>query len=306
LRIKKVILLAAVLVAGIVLGASALWLLTSGRDTLDIDVRGPTLEELKSQAATATPDRLDDTEPTVVAPPQPTAESSSAEAAGTVEQEFTESDSPAIVPASSDFDAGDLDLLFEVWDLVQSEFDGDLPIDTDIAASAIMGSLGSLGDRYTRFFPRNQAVQQREDLEGGFEGIGAYVDLDENGYLVIVRPIPGQPAELAGMESGDLIIAVNGESVVGLALDEIIDLVRGPRGSTVELTVMREGLAEPFLVDIERRLVEIPVVMAELIDGEFAHVRLSSFNARATAQLEQAIEEMIDAGAQGLIDTGFA
>lgn len=195
----------------------------------------------------------------------------------------------------------DLDVFFEAWDIVEREFDGDLPSKKDVTYEAIAGSLELLDDRFTRFIPPDLAERSREQLEGSFEGIGAYVDLNDEGYLEIVRPIEGQPADLAGLESGDLVTHVDGVSVLGKSLEEIIADVKGPKGTQVTLTIQRESRAEPFDVTITRREIELPVVASEMLDSGIAYVWLTTFSSNADEQLGDALAELLDQDPQGLV-----
>ncbi len=200
-----------------------------------------------------------------------------------------------------ELESSDLDLLLEVWDIVDREYDGELPVKEDVTYRAIDGSLRLLNDEFTRFIPPEIAERTREQLDGRFEGIGAFVDLNDEGYLVIVRPIEGQPADIAGLKSGDVITHVDGESILGKSLEAIIAEVKGPKGTKVTLTVARQGLADPLEVTITRDLIEIPIVEGELLDDGIAYLRLTSFSGNAVEQLEQEIEALLEQKPKGII-----
>ena len=199
-----------------------------------------------------------------------------------------------------DLKSDDLNLLLEVWDIVDDKFDGQLPSEEDITFAAIIGSLDLLDDQFTRFIPPDVAQQAREQLEG-FEGVGAFVDMSEEGYLLIDHPIQGQPAALAGLKGGDLVSHVDGNSVLGKSVEEIINEVKGPKGTAVTLTIIRESISEPFDVTITRDLIQIPTVESELLEDDIGYVRLSSFSSNADVELEEAIEELLDENPQALI-----
>jgi carboxyl-terminal processing protease len=200
-----------------------------------------------------------------------------------------------------DLNQEDFDLLLEVWEIVGREFDGELPGDAEVTYGAIDGTLRLLDDQFTRFVPPEIAARAREQLEGSFEGIGAFVDLSEDGYLLIVRPIKDQPADLAGLLSGDLISHVNGEPVIGKSIDAIIAEVKGPKGTTVVLTIIRESETEPFDVTISRDLIEIPIVESEILADNIAYVRLSSFSGNSAEQLESALDNVLQEDPRALI-----
>lgn len=205
--------------------------------------------------------------------------------------------------ATTPFDAQNADfaLFYEVWDIVEGEFDGELPIDEDMLYAAIAGSLETLGDEYTRFVPPDVAARLREDLGGSVEGIGAFVRENEEGQIEIVRPIDGQPADLAGLKPGDLIIGVDGESVVGQTLDEVILKVRGPRDTQVTLTIARPGEEEPLEFTITRTRFEVPIIESEMLPENIAYIRLSEFNRNAEEQTLEALETLLAQNPEGLI-----
>lgn len=199
------------------------------------------------------------------------------------------------------FTEEDLQLLWEVWQIIEAEYDGELPDDEELTYSAIQGVLKTLGDDFTRFAPPDVAERMREDLQGSFEGIGAFVRENEQGNAEIVRPMDGQPADIAGLKAGDVVTAVDGESMIGRSLDEVIALIRGPEGTEVVLTIAREGVDEPFEVAITRKRIEILTVESEMLDEGIAYVRLTSFNRQADSELRAAIEELLAQDPQGLI-----
>lgn len=228
------------------------------------------------------------------ATPEPAAEDTTTEGAQATEEpeEF--------IRREVDFTEADLELLWEVWQIVQEDFDGQLPPEDELTYAVIHGLLESLDDEYTRFTPPEAAELVRERMEGTFEGIGAFVRENEEGLTEIVRPMDGQPADRAGLQAGDVVIAVDGESVTDRTLDEVIALIRGPEGTEVTLTIRREGV-EPFDATITRAFIEIPIVESEMLEEGIAYVRLTSFSANAEEQLTQALEELLAQNPEGLI-----
>jgi carboxyl-terminal processing protease len=195
----------------------------------------------------------------------------------------------------------DLGLMTEVWDVINEEFDGLLPEEDEVVYHAIQGSLDLLEDEFTRFVPPDVAQRNREQLNGGFEGIGAYAELSTDGYLVIVRPIVGQPAANAGVLGGDIVTHVDSRPVLGKLLDEIIAEIRGPSGTEVTLTIQREALPEPLDITIVRDLIEFPIVESEIIEQNIAYVRLTSFNSNANRRLREELESLLEQEPRGLI-----
>ncbi len=195
----------------------------------------------------------------------------------------------------------DTALVNEVLDILADEYYGDIPDDKTLTYGAINGMLATLGDPYTAFVEPNIARILNEDTSGQFEGIGATVRMREDGYLEIVRPLPGQPAEAAGLKSGDLVISVDGESIVGKSLFEAISLIRGPAGTDVTLEIARPGERDTFEVTITRARIEIPVVEYQMLDGDIAYIHLTEFDANAADRVRDALKELLAQHPKGLI-----
>ncbi len=204
-------------------------------------------------------------------------------------------------PPAADLTADDLSLLFEVWEIIDRDFDGDLPSVQSLNYALINAALESLGDDYTTFARPEVAARFREDMNGTFEGIGAFVRENEDGFVEIVRPMDNRPADLAGIKAGDLIIEVDGENIVGQSLDEVISKVRGPRDTQVTLGILRGENPALLQITITRARIEIPTVEYRMLEDEIGYIQLTSFNAIATDRLTEAMEALIDDGATGII-----
>jgi carboxyl-terminal processing protease len=192
---------------------------------------------------------------------------------------------------------------WEAWSFLNEEFYGEIPPDNERVYGAIRGMVASFGDQHTGFIDPVRAAVFSENMSGSFEGIGATIRLDEFGRLVIVDPMPDRPAFKAGLRPGDIIIEVDGQSLEGLSLYEDVLLIRGPAGSTVVLTVFREGELEPFEVSVVRAKIEIEVVEAELLDepGNIGYVQLTQFSQGASHSIAEEIKTLIDQGATAII-----
>jgi carboxyl-terminal processing protease len=165
---------------------------------------------------------------------------------------------------------------------------------------AIEGMLDTLGDEgHTRFLTPEEREQNREGLSGTYEGVGIEVEHRDDKVVVVV-PIEGSPADRAGVESGDVVVAVDGESVREEGVSEIVEEIRGPEGTGVKLTVLRGG--EERVFDLERAEIEQLVVSWTLIpESDVAHMRLASFSDDSAEKLAQAFEEARAAGAHRFI-----
>ena len=195
----------------------------------------------------------------------------------------------------------DEDLLIEVWEIINREFDGALPTSEEITYESIRGSMDLLDDQYSRFLSPEAAERSRIQIQGGYEGIGAYVDLTDNGDMLIVRPIDGQPADEAGILAGDIVTEVDGETIKGMALAEIVSLVTGPQGTDVTLTVYRPDTDEVLVFTITRQRIEFPLVTSRMLDENIGYVRLTSFSSGADEQLIPVMEELLENEPIGLI-----
>lgn len=196
----------------------------------------------------------------------------------------------------------EFDVFWEAWAFVEEAFYGEVPRDEDRVYGAIRGMVNAYGDENTAFIDPNRAAIFREDVSGSFEGIGAAVRMDEMGRLVIAEPFAGRPAAEAGVLRNDVVIAVDGVSLQGLSLYEAIGLIRGPAGTTVVLTIFRDGVDEHFDVPVERARIEIEVVESERLEGDIGYIRLTEFSRGATGKMAEAIKELsAEAPLKGLI-----
>ena len=204
---------------------------------------------------------------------------------------FTAPQSPQVTFTEEDVPP-EFEVFWEAWAFVEGEFYGDVPSKQDRVYGAIRGMVNAYGDENTAFIEPDRAAIFREDVSGSFEGIGAAVRMDEMGRLVIAEPFAGRPAAESGLARGDIVLAVDGQSLQGLSLYESIALIRGPAGSTVVLTVFRDGVDEPFDVPVVRARIEIEVVESERLEGDIGYVRLTEFSRGATGKMAEAIKEL--------------
>ena len=189
----------------------------------------------------------------------------------------------------------------EVWRLLQREHvdGGDLD-SKELSDGAIRGMLRALDDPYAGFLTADQFSIQSQDIKGFFEGIGAEVGM-RDGRITILAPLPGAPAEKAGIRPGDTILEIDGSSAQGLSLLEAVRMIRGPKGSTVELLVLHLNSVDPELIAIARGVIPLTSVRLEMLEGGIGHLRLSSFSGTTNGELEEAIEQFEARGGTGLV-----
>jgi len=198
-------------------------------------------------------------------------------------------------------DEVDMGVFWEVWNALEERYYYDLPDEQTRVYGAIDGLIGTLDDPHTAFVPPDVARILREDDTGMFEGIGAYVDQAPDGGVYIIRVFEDGPAEAAGLHANDVIIAVDGQDVTEKTLNESLLLIRGPAGSSVQLTVIREGVEEPLTFTLMRARLEIPTIESRMLEDNIGYVALFEFNTRASERLEDAVKELLDQGAQSII-----
>ena len=193
-------------------------------------------------------------------------------------------------------------LFWEAMDVLYRDFYGELPVADGATYGAIRGVLGQLDDPNTSFMSPQEADFFRTHLEGSFEGIGARVDWDQKANTVrIVEPFENQPAWIAGVKRDDLVIAVDGESVIGTDLTSAIEKIRGPKGSTVVLTIVREGADKPLEIEVVRDRIEIPTISTKTVGENLAYIELNTFNENAGQLVRQAVTDALQNKPKGII-----
>ncbi len=198
---------------------------------------------------------------------------------------------------------GQFALLGEAWSWVESSYIGDMPPMRQVTYGAIRGALSELGDPYTVFVEPPAREQERETLRGSFGGIGAHILRNENGE-VILDPIPENPAALAGIQTGDILLAVDGQEIDdNMTVEQIANLIRGEKGSTVVLRLLRRGASEALDVEVVRGDILIPSVSYRLLPeaASIGYIKLERFSGESSNEIEKALNELRGQGARYLI-----
>jgi len=203
----------------------------------------------------------------------------------------------------------DFDQFWEVWRDLRAQF-YEQPVDEQtLLYGAIRGMVASVGDPYTSFFEPKQSETFLDDLSGEFSGIGAEIGVRDN-ELQIVAPLPDSPAEKAGVRARDLILEINGEPSLDITVEEAVQKIRGPKGTTVTLTLGRvnteaedspSGILETVEVQIVRDTIEIKSIYLSEPEPNIFVIELRSFNADTNNAFLDAIAEIQQKGARGLI-----
>jgi carboxyl-terminal processing protease len=198
----------------------------------------------------------------------------------------------------------EFNVFWEAWNRIEGNFIGDLPVGQERAYGAIRGSLDTLDDPYTVFIEPVVRDREREQLQGSFGGIGAYLSRPEDGGDVILEPIPGNPAEKAGVLAGDILVAVDGQEITAdMTVSQIVDIVKGEKGTVVVLTVVHPGETAAVDLDVERDDILIPSVSYRLLeeDSQIGYVRLSRFSAESGEEVADALNDLDEQGAEKYI-----
>ena len=162
--------------------------------------------------------------------------------------------------------------------------------DDELLEYAIRGMLDGL-DPHSAYLNAEEFTELRVGTTGEFGGLGIEVGM-EDGFVKVVAPIDDTPAARAGMQSGDLIIRLDDTPVKGLSLNDAVKLMRGKPGSTLVLTVIREGEDGPLTIDIERAVIKTTSVRSRMLDDDYAYLRISNFQTKTTADMLKKIREM--------------
>ncbi len=190
------------------------------------------------------------------------------------------------------------DPFWESWRLLHENF-VDQPLD-DVALmrGAIQGMLAATGDKHTSYMDPEQFKQANTEMEGEYTGIGAWVDTSGD-YVEIISPMKGSPAEKAGLQAQDLVIAINGEDMTGIPGDLVLQRILGPAGDTIVLTIRR---GEQILdISVTRAVIQIPVVEYEMREDGVGYIALYTFNELATDKLRAALKDLLSQKPKGII-----
>ena len=183
-----------------------------------------------------------------------------------------------------------LDLFGDIFERIRQDYVEEVD-DKKLIEAAINGMLSSL-DPHSSYLPPDDYTDMKVQTRGSFGGLGIEVTQEE-GFVKVVSPIDGTPAAAAGIQAGDFITHVDGESVLGLTLDQAVDKMRGPVGSEITITVVREGTPEPFDVAITRDTIKLTAVKGRL-EGTTVVLRITTFNDQTFPNLEENLKKSVE------------
>lgn len=198
----------------------------------------------------------------------------------------------------------DLQTLFapfwEAWTIIHQQY-VDQPVDnTKLMQGAINGMMQSLGDPHSTYMDPQTYKDATTELQGTYAGIGAYVDTNGT-LLTITKPMSGSPAEKAGLQAGDQVIAVDGKDVTSLPPESVRQKVLGPAGTTVKLTIQRPGQTKPIDFEITRAQIVVPSVTSKMLDNSIAYVQITTFGDTTASDLHKQLQTLMAQNPKGLI-----
>ena len=221
-----------------------------------------------------------------------------------------------VIPESINVTEAQFEPFWKVWQILSEKYVAATTTDSQERVwGAIQGLASSQGDPYTVFFPPEESLMFKNEISGNFEGVGMEIGL-KDGILTVVAPLKNSPAEKAGVRAGDKIVKINDENVVDLPVDKAVKLIRGPKGTTVKIVFIREGVSLQIEKSIVRDIIDIPTLQTEIkpgssstdsndsiglrSDGIFV-IRLFTFTSQAPELFRKALREFIESESHKLI-----
>jgi carboxyl-terminal processing protease len=219
---------------------------------------------------------------------------------------------------SANGSSSDTSLLFkpfwQAWDIVHENYIDQPVDDLLLMQGAIRGMVDAIGDAHTLYMTPEEYTSNNESVSGGnYGGIGAYVNVDSE-YLTIEKPMSGSPAERAGLQAGDQVIAVDGNDVTGVDPNEVLKSVKGTAGTTVTLTIHRPDPESTFDVEITREVINVPTVSGQILkpedlpagsnivlDQKIGYIYLTTFGDNTASELQSILSELLAENPKGLI-----
>ncbi len=192
-------------------------------------------------------------------------------------------------------------MFLSAWEIIRKNFVDVSKVDSEKAMfEATRGLVRSLNDPYSDFLSDRQAKIFEEDLKGSFGGVGFEIGI-RNGFLTVIAPLEGTPAERAGFKPGDKILKINNESTDNMSLEEAVSKIRGKPGTKVTLTIFRDGWSESKDFEITREIIDVPVIKSKLIEPNIGYIKINSFNAKTYSDFVKEFYSLKNKGANKFI-----
>ena len=200
----------------------------------------------------------------------------------------------------------DFKLFWDTWNLLENKYIDKKALDPQkLYYGAIQGMVAAVGDPYTVFLPPQAQKSTKEQLGGSFEGVGIQLGYDKDKHLVVIAPLKDTPAFKAGVKPGDLILKVDGKDVTNMSLPDVVNLIRGPKGSSITLNIYTVDDAKPRDVTLTRDTIVVKSVDFEAkttkSGKKVAYLRLSSFGEKTKDEWDDAVGQALASAPQGVI-----
>jgi carboxyl-terminal processing protease len=200
----------------------------------------------------------------------------------------------------------DFTLFWDTWDLLTRRYLDKSALDQQkLFYGAIQGMVAAVGDPYTVFLPPDDQKSSKEELGGSFEGVGIQLGFDKEKRLVVIAPLDGTPAARAGVKAGDFIVKIGDKSTLSITLPEAVNLIRGPKGTDINLTIVRAGEDQPRDIKLTRDTIivkSVVLTMKQTKSGKgVGVVKLSRFGERTEEEWTEVISDLLSKAPQGVV-----
>jgi len=192
-----------------------------------------------------------------------------------------------------------LEKIEEVMDIVRDTYVEKISTEK-LITGAVEGMIKVLDDPYSKYLNKKHFKMVEEEAEGNYEGVGIMLGMEDS-KLTVISPIKNTPAEKAGIKTNDVIVEIDDQTTKDMTINQAVKLIRGKVGTTVVLTIEREGEAKPLEFKLERAKINIPNVTSEIVDGDIGYIRLHYFSRGAGEDIKKAVKDLKDQGAKGII-----
>ena len=194
----------------------------------------------------------------------------------------------------------DFGVFWEAWRMIEGKYTLENLDYEKMVHGAVSGMVDSLGDPYTVFLSPQDRMMFEQDMKGSFSGIGAEIGFRDK-FLTVIAPLKGSPAEKAGLLSGDKILKVDEVEIIGMNIDEAVNIIRGEKGTMVKLTIGRDGLDELKEIEIVRDIIKIETVEWEVKNRNIVYIRISQFKEETVDEFDSQIDDIIINDPKGII-----
>lgn len=195
----------------------------------------------------------------------------------------------------------DFSLFWKVWEILKEKHIQKDSLDAQkMVYGAIQGMVKATGDPYSAFFDPKETKDFSQDMEGGFEGIGAELGMKDD-ILTVIAPLENSPAQRAGIRPGDKIIKIGDKITSDITIDEAVDLIRGKKGTEIKLMIMSGGEEKPKEVSLTRDFIEVKSVKFEMKEGNIAYIRINKFSKDTAKEFNQAAMDTLAKNAKGIV-----